>query len=1335
MIACAVGRAARGRLGLAVLFAWTVCCRSATAVEPDLFAGPPVASAWVGDDNRSADGVRLRIEWGGGLERQWRGSISISHGSLADPRLLGVEADEPGSMWLEEGGRRLQINQRSRRVYDGLDLTVAADLNARLLIELTGQVDDPASNAERPARVEIRLADVLDGFHNRGLDDKNNRLMIRRAPGDKLRVVLPGDSVVYETGQVLDFLVQPHRLTLSQGRRLRLECRLQPARGKRLLWSQEEDISLDADGSADAVGVRLALPEAEGVYDLLIAACRGGLPNRLGLRQVVEQRKVQVVVLSGQKPRARETVPPMQTLVELDPAKPAWWERFAHVPLIPGLNKGPLGNGDAAAWQHPLGEMVQLGPGGREPDISWEAYPLPIHRPGQPHVIEVEYPSDVPQTLGLSVVEPNAAGAVLPIGLDSGIYVPAEAAGTLPRLAKHRLIFWPRTKSPLLLMTNRREGSRAVYGKIRVLGPRATGMGSLVRESGRSQLPPAFDGPPGQEQRLLAAYYDRPLFAENFSATEDVDDFSGRSLDDWQTFYEGATRLVEYLKHAGHNGVMLSVLADGSAIYPSQLLDATPRYDTGVFFANGQDPFRKDVLELLLRLFDREGLRLIPALEFAAPLPALEAARRRGEPGVELVGSDGRTWLETRAPRRGLAPYYNPLNAEVQQAMLAVVDELVERYGHHPSLSGVALQLSADGYAQLPGAAWAYDDDTVSRFSRETKVALPMGEAHFTSRVELLSGTHQEAWLAWRCRGLGAFHQQLQTALARSRPGTRLYLAGANMLDSPDFARQLRPALPRSTSNEAVLRTAGIDPSLYRSRDQIMLLRPERIAPLDSLAEQAVNLELNHDARLDRLFGSQDAELDRQFGPAVSAGSLFFHEPQSARLKSFDAKSPFKRTHAWLVAQPVSAGPHNRKRFVHALATLDARAIFDGGWLLPIGHEDELRDLFAVYRELPDEPFETLAGETQPVTLRTLSRPDRTYVYLVNDSPWNATVRIAVQAPPDCRVQSLGGRRLPGLPGGDKQTWTIELAPYDLASAALLGPGVRLTDPQVEIDGQVPALLKSRIEDLWDRANVLKQPPPVDLLSNAGFEEPFDRRGIAGWELVEQGEPAAGAETQGEAGAELDTMNPQSGQQSLRLIGGPGTSWLSSEAFRPPETGWLSMTVWLRLADADRQPELRLALEGLLDGREYKRTAAVGRGAGVPKLAAQWGQYSFEFPDLPTARLSDLKIRFELSGPGEVWIDEVRLLNLEQLAESQLLALAKTIGSAGVALDNRRYSDCLRLLDGYWPRYLTSHVVLTEQPLVGDKPSRPKAAAPAEPPTEKTGVLDRVKRAVGGWLR
>ena len=103
--------------------------------------------------------------------------------------------------------------------------------------------------------------------------------------------------------------------------------------------------------------------------------------------------------------------------------------------------------------------------------MSWEAYTLNVSPPGKPYVLEVEYPSDVPQTLGLSIIETNAAGTLVPIGLDSGIDVSDEAAtSAAPHWERHRLVFWPRTNSPLLLITNRREQSPAVYGKIRVLG-------------------------------------------------------------------------------------------------------------------------------------------------------------------------------------------------------------------------------------------------------------------------------------------------------------------------------------------------------------------------------------------------------------------------------------------------------------------------------------------------------------------------------------------------------------------------------------------------------------------------------------------------------------------------------------------------------------------------------------------------------------------------------------------------------------------------------------------------------------------------------------------------
>ena len=115
--------------------------------------------------------------------------------------------------------------------------------------------------------------------------------------------------------------------------------------------------------------------------------------------------------------------------------------------------------------------LAQLNPNRRGGEASWEAYWLPVARPGTPHVLEIDYPSDVPQTVGVSIVEPNAAGAVTAVNVDSGFDVtqPPAAESGPPRWLRHRIVFWPRSKLPIVLVSNRSQRGPAVYGKIRVL--------------------------------------------------------------------------------------------------------------------------------------------------------------------------------------------------------------------------------------------------------------------------------------------------------------------------------------------------------------------------------------------------------------------------------------------------------------------------------------------------------------------------------------------------------------------------------------------------------------------------------------------------------------------------------------------------------------------------------------------------------------------------------------------------------------------------------------------------------------------------------------------------
>ena len=134
--------------------------------------------------------MRVRIAWGGGAERLWQGTIAVSQGVLSEPHALGIEADEPGSMWLEDG--RLQVRQRSSRRYDGVDLLVTAPLDAKLLVNLAA-----ADDTRPPVQIEVPLEDLSSEFRNLQLDDHDNHLLIRRTPGDLLRVSVAHPSLVF----------------------------------------------------------------------------------------------------------------------------------------------------------------------------------------------------------------------------------------------------------------------------------------------------------------------------------------------------------------------------------------------------------------------------------------------------------------------------------------------------------------------------------------------------------------------------------------------------------------------------------------------------------------------------------------------------------------------------------------------------------------------------------------------------------------------------------------------------------------------------------------------------------------------------------------------------------------------------------------------------------------------------------------------------------------------------------------------------------------------------------------------------------------------------------
>lgn len=1210
--------------------------------------------------------LRLRLFWGGGEARPWVGKIGVTGGALTELALLGSEPDEHASVWL--AGGELHVAQRRARVQSGVDVTVRAPRDAQLLA-LFGRGDGPP----REDPVAVPIASLLGETTAKPLDEKQNRLTVQRAPGDRLRVRSAHERWVFSPGETLRLTVEPHQLDIPAESRVRLQVTLREARGGRTWNTWDFDRTADAQGRLAAIEFESPVPSVEGAYDIVL-----NLSGKRRTRKATfAERLVQFVVVAPQAPRPDLAVaaPAFDKLVEeIDPAAPAKSKRL---PVLQARRRQPLGLGEAHPSSHPLGALMELAPDGREPRIAWEAYSLNVQEPGVPHLLEVEYPTDITQTLGISVLEPNAAGAMGPVGVDSGVFIGEEQTAAVPGLAKHRVIFWPKTATPTVLLTNRRDGARAVFGKLRVW-------------RGPVELPPVASVGGEVKGRTLAAYFERPLMVENFSASDTADAATGRSLRDWRTHLEAATRLAQYLRYAGYSGAVLSVAAEGSALYPSAVIEPTPRWESGPLFSTGQDPATKDVVELFCRVFDREGLQLTPALDLAAPIPALEAVRRGGsDPGIEWIGPDGAALAVHEA-----GPRYNLLHPRVQETAFAAVHELISRYSHHPCFSGVAIQLSSGSFAALPALEYGVDDATIERFERETgiRLAVPGGPQRFNQRARQLTTQHRKAWEAWRTAQALRWQEELQEELVRNNPQAKLLVAGVGLFDRADVQRDLLPTLPRKISVEGALYKAGLDVERLGQQAGAVMLRPTRLTPPGPLEGQALDLTL-----------AQANTLDRAVQTALQPAALLYRPPLVGQIVGFDAKSPVRNTHTRLLTQPAGAAA---RPLVHALATLDAQALVEGGLMLTLGQEEARQDLVRIFRQLPAAAFETLSPEPQPAVVRTFADDRHTWMYAVNDSPWPVTLDLQVAAPPGCTAQSLDGRRMaPPLAPHGASHWELKLWPYDLWGARFDVAGVRLADARATLPDTVVPALRARVNDLRDRVGVVGQAPRLDTLENPGFEIPSKPEAATpGWQLS----PADAGQLR------LDSQEKHGdGRAAVVASDGPPVSLLS-EPFTPPATGRITVLAWMRVSDPDDPPALRLALQGELRGQDYYRYAALGRGQ-EHALRGGWSLYKFRVDDLPLEGLNKLRVRFDLMGAGEVWIDDVELSSLT-FTEKEQRELQLLVYSAYEKLEQGQVRDCQQILEGYWPRFLVQHIPLT-QPRMARQPG-PPAPREAPPATE-----------------
>jgi hypothetical protein len=341
-----------------------------------------------------------------------------------------------------------------------------------------------------------------------------------------------------------------------------------------------------------------------------------------------------------------------------------------------------------------------------------------------------------------------------------------------------------------------------------------------------------------------------------------------------------------------------------------------------------------------------------------------------------------------------------------------------------------------------------------------------------------------------------------------------------------------------------------------------------------------------------------------------------------------------------------------------------------------------------------------------------------------------ALARRSLQAIADNQFGVVSG--MPDAAGG--MVWEVRLEPYDLVAVQLSDTAAQLARPQAKWPDNIESALGMEIRKLGARAAALRNPPSLLTLENSDFEKPADKKSPF---------PSSAASSREGATVALDGMHVHGGKQAVKIQSSGPIACLVSQPFAAPATGRLSLAVWLRIDDAKRQPPFRLSVEGKLNGRDYYRYAQVGQplegGQPTAALGSEWEQFIFQVDDLPLTGLSPLCVRFDLMGPGDVWVDDVQLYSLA-FTKPEIVELSKLITLADVKLQNAQLGDCVRLLEGYWPRFLNENVPLpnsvqTAAELARNPAAKKHAENPAAETAERTGFMDRMKNLIPESLR
>lgn len=1271
-----------------------------TSDSSDASSEPPQSTAVSPSVEKLA--IELRIVWGGGTARAFNGNISVDGGPIKLVRNLSLQSDSIGSI-SSANSSTLSVAGHSASTFGGADVLIEGKMSSRVTIRFNHQTTN------QPVEHSFLLSDVLTDRWLRNLDEHGNRIAAERQMQDRLRVHAVQSQSIFQTGTTWYGSLSGYRCGLQAGEHQLLVKLLDQNRGDTVVSEKEQSVSVDAFGNFNLPSLEVPLPQVESSYAIEFSLSRKGFLKSFVASAQPIKRRVDLVVFDYAAPPNR--IEYWTHVATIKPLNSQWWssvnwfsslnsgQSLVQLPAF-SENKRAVNHGTQSSRKVGEEDCLILGPS------SWQAYPLTIEHSGQPYRLRVRVPRDQPQQLVISIRDFHTSGDPTNLNVDSGIVLgerQVNSQATTGLWAEHEIIFWPRSTKPMLMLFNASLSEDAAFGELQL------DVGQVQPTPPLNPAREGIDSSTGSDEatRMVAFYMTKPLLADAFGAQRSIDPVTNRALDSWLTWQQAAERLTQHMQNAGYNTLILNVAGDGGAVLPLSRLAPTTRFDSGSFFSDGRSPDIKDFVELLCNHLDRSGLRLILTLDLNSHLPSLAKweSNESKTAGLFQVNLEGKAWqFDTDASNRRIL--YNPLHPQVQAEFQQIVREVCSRYGAHKCFKGLALELGEASHLVFAGDRWGYDAPTLQKFEASSQSKLPSREA----LSQPIQNGLRLAYLNWRARELSTFLVRLAETVTSAKADAKLLLNPIYLWQRQPSEHDYVDAISMSRNLNDVLLAAGLDIGWLKQQPNIALLRGQFESALGSDVERAWLSRAASDP------GMAHASVGNSSGTVQLQRPIGIVIPDGGKLNGQNSQNPFQTSSSsspvWCYPIATSIGPNVRKSFIEQLYREDSLLMADGTWMPPQSDSMQLAGFRKTLVELPNTAMHSIKVDRDDsnVRLRSIKVGNDTYLQLINNASWTEHVTMDVKIADISGVyEVLGGKELEISGGANSSSrkntngsrastvWQFHVDPYDLV-------GFKISDPQFKLNNFIhssePALvdrLKTEIDTLENRLTLISDTArDAESLDVPGgdFEDWIDGVRPIGWT----------ASSLPDVTIKQERSLPHSGVSCVAIENrnqAEVSAWLQSEKIRIPDSGRIVVSAWVRVPTAGIQPQiLRLSLIGRTrDGRRYQRSHQFGPQTRGSEMAADWGKrpVTLFVTDLPSAELTELRIAFDLVGPGKVWVDDIHATEAYLSPDERALIRGQVFLAKERLRENNAY-PAEQLLNSHLARYLASvELKTTEQ--------------------------------------